>query len=318
MRNGTVNQVSLRSGEQATDQADAHRQRAAAALPMRVRPTWWRHLISSSGMLFVACAVLLLFGWKFPTHRYLTPETGLGYALGIIGGSLMLLLLLYPARKRWRWLSFMGGVKRWFQTHMVMGLIGPICILYHANFRTGAINSNVALFCMLTVSGSGLVGRYIYTRIHHGLSERATTLSELQGNAERLRSVSLSVAFLPELLERLLLEERQLLQRVGNCPMLLKPTYAFVLSQLARRRLNRYVRIALRSAVKHSAAVAQQQQRLAHTARGYVAQRIRATREVSEFQAYTQLFSLWHVLHLPLFFMLLIAGIVHVIAVHVY
>jgi hypothetical protein len=212
----------------------------------------------------------------------------------------------------------MGTVKAWFQTHMMMGLIGPICILYHSNFRTGAINSNVALFCMLTVSGSGLVGRYIYIRIHHGLSERATTLSELQGNAERLRSVSLSVAFLPELLERLLLEERQLLQRVSTCPMLLKPMCAFFLSLLARRRLNRYVRIALRTAAKQSVVVAKQQPRLARTARDYVAQRIGATREVSEFQAYTQLFSLWHVLHLPLFFMLLIAGIVHVIAVHVY
>jgi hypothetical protein len=259
-----------------------------------------------------------VIGWEFPTHRYITPETGVGYALGIIGGSLMLLLLLYPARKRLRWLSFMGSVKAWFQTHMMMGLIGPICILYHSNFRTGAVNSNVALFCMLTVSGSGLIGRYIYTRIHHGLSERATTLSELQGNAERLRSVSLSVAFLPELLERLLLEERQLLQRVGKCPMLLKPMYAFCLSLLARRRLNRYVRVALLTAAKQSAVVAKQQPRLARTARDYVAQRIGATREVSEFQAYTQLFSLWHVLHLPLFFMLLIAGIVHVIAVHVY
>jgi hypothetical protein len=39
---------------------------------------------------------------------------------------------------------------------------------------------------------------------------------------------------------------------------------------------------------------------------------------VAAFEAYERLFSLWHVLHLPLFFMLLIAGIVHVIAVNVY
>ena len=40
--------------------------------------------------------------------------------------------------------------------------------------------------------------------------------------------------------------------------------------------------------------------------------------QVMEFESYERLFSLWHVLHLPLFFMLLIAGIVHVVAVHVY
>lgn len=302
---------------QGVERVEPTLQRSTIA-PAKSRSTWRQYLLSGNGLLFIVCALLLVIGWVFPTHRYITPETGVGYTLGIIGGSLMLLLLLYPARKRWRWLSFMGSVKSWFQTHMVMGLIGPICILYHSNFRTGAVNSNVALFCMLTVSGSGLVGRYIYTRIHHGLSERATTLSELQGNADRLRSVSLSVAFLPELLDRLLLEERQLLQRVGKCPMLLKPMYAFVLSQLAHVRLNRYVWRALRTAAKQSSVLADQQHRLARTARIYVAQRIGATREVSEFQAYTQLFSLWHVLHLPLFFMLLIAGIVHVIAVHVY
>jgi hypothetical protein len=279
---------------------------------------WLRQLFSATGLLFMSCALLLALGWILPTRRYLTPESGVGYALGIIGGSLMLLLLLYPARKRLRWLSFMGSIKGWFQTHMVMGLIGPICILYHANFSTGAVNSNVALFCMLTVSGSGLVGRYFYTRIHHGLSERATTLNELQGNAERLRSVSLSVPFLPELLQRLLQEEQQLLKRVGRCPMLLRPLCAFYLAVGARLRLTRYVRKALREAARQSSVLASQQQRLLSVARGYVRQRISATREVSEFQAYTQLFSLWHVLHLPLFFMLLIAGIVHVIAVNVY
>jgi hypothetical protein len=33
---------------------------------------------------------------------------------------------------------------------------------------------------------------------------------------------------------------------------------------------------------------------------------------------YQRLFGLWHVLHLPLIFMLFLAGIVHVVAVHVY
>ena len=282
------------------------------------QPAWWQRLLIGNGLLFTVCVLLLMVGWLLPTHRYITPQRGLGYALGIVGGSLMLLLLLYPARKRFRWLSFMGSVKGWFQTHMVLGLLGPILILYHSNFSTGAINSNVALFCMLVVSGSGLVGRYMYTRIHHGLTERARTLKELQDNAERLRGVSLSVAFMPELLDRLLEEERRVLTRVGKCPVLLRPPYAFINCQIARLRLNAYISRALRAAAKQPGVLAKQTPRLLKTARAYVAQRIRTTREVSEFQAYTQLFSLWHVLHLPLFFMLLIAGIVHVIAVHVY
>ena len=275
-------------------------------------------MFSATGLMFIICGLFLVLGWIFPTERYLTPESGVGYALGIIGGSLMLLLLLYPARKRLPWLSFMGSIKAWFQVHMILGLIGPICILYHSNFSTGAINSNVALFCMLAVSGSGLVGRYFYTRIHHGLSERATTLAELQNNAERLKAVTLSVPFMPELLQRLLQEEQQLLRRVNSCPVLLRPPVAFLLAAIASDKLTRYVHQSLRMAIRQSAVLVSQQKRLERVARGYIRQRIGTTRELSEFQAYTQLFSLWHLLHLPLFFMLLIAGIVHVISVNVY
>ena len=41
-------------------------------------------------------------------------------------------------------------------------------------------------------------------------------------------------------------------------------------------------------------------------------------RKVAELKLYERLFSLWHVLHLPLFVMLVVSGIVHVIAVHMY
>ena len=50
----------------------------------------------------------------------------------------------------------------------------------------------------------------------------------------------------------------------------------------------------------------------------YVDRRIAATRRVAGFEAYERLFSLWHALHLPLIFILLVAGVVHVIAVNVY
>ena len=39
---------------------------------------------------------------------------------------------------------------------------------------------------------------------------------------------------------------------------------------------------------------------------------------VVEFTAYRRLFSLWHVVHIPLFIMLIVTATVHVIAVHLY
>ena len=50
----------------------------------------------------------------------------------------------------------------------------------------------------------------------------------------------------------------------------------------------------------------------------YISQRLRATREIVEFRVYERLFSAWRVVHVPLFLILIAAGIVHVISVHVY
>lgn len=305
--------------------AAAHRAPAQRALPgVRSldsrRPDRRRSWITWTSLLYLAATLLVAVGYHAPTQRYLTPETGLGYALGILGGSLMLLLLVYPARKRIRWLSFIGSVKAWFQWHMALGIAAPILILYHSNFSLGATNSNVALISMLTVAGSGLIGRYFYTRIHDGLYGHEATLKELQTSANRLRSgaVSISVPFLPELLERIDVEEQSLLVAVARGTSLVRPLISAWRGRQARSRLRRYVRQTLRREAKRSRTVASHKRRLQATARGYIDTRLKATRRVAEYQAYAQLFSLWHLLHLPLFFLLLIAGAVHVIAVHVY
>ena len=85
---------------------------------------------------------------------------------------------------------------------------------------------------------------------------------------------------------------------------------------LARRRIARHIR---RAARRQGPGLdsARGKPRGAGRARAR-GRHIDATRRVAELASYERLFSLWHVLHLPLFFMLLVAGIVHVIAVHVY
>jgi hypothetical protein len=64
-----------------------------------------------------------------------------------------------------RSLRTFGSVVFWFRLHMTLGLIGPTLILFHANFRLGSLNSNVAMFAMLLVAASGIVGRYLYRKI---------------------------------------------------------------------------------------------------------------------------------------------------------
>ena len=282
--------------------------------PLRRRRRW----ITPAGIGFLTSAAVLLWGYNFPTEQYITPQSGFGYALGIVGGSLMLLLLLYPARKRIPGLRVIGTTKLWFQLHMAFGVIGPLLILFHSNFRLGATNSNVALFCMLIVAGSGMFGRYFYAHIHHGLHGRKATLDELRTYAERLRQVSTEVSFLPELVDRIGAQEQVLIQRSERVFLLARPLVGAFGAFVARYRLRSYVQRALKRERAAGNTPAGQDARLRSVARQYIDARLGATRRVVEFSAFEQLFSLWHALHMPLFLMLLIAGTVHVIAVHVY
>jgi hypothetical protein len=277
----------------------------------------WLTPASAAAVLFTA---VLCAGFVLPIERYLTPRRGIGYVLGIIGGSLMLLLLLYSARKRLPWFKFLGSTARWFRAHMLLGVLGPLCILYHSGFRLGAANSNVALFSMLAVASSGLVGRYIYARVHHGLFGSKLTLGELQQNAAGLRASPEAFALLPELMERVESAEHRILG-IGPRVSVLIPLKLLRVSLRVgyeRLRLRRYARQTLRRGAGDSSATAAQRSILQREARRYIDERLLATRRVAGFQAWERLFSLWHALHLPLIFILLAAGVVHVIAVNVY
>jgi len=230
------------------------------------------------------------------------------------------LMLLYSARKRVGWLRWMGSIPAWFDIHMTLGVIGPILILFHSNFSLGATNSNVALICMLIVASSGVVGRYLYTRLHANLEGHEDTLDQLKAAGKRIVSQSPSLEFLPGLLGTLEGLEARWIQPPRN-PLLRVPHLLTggIRVSMAQWRMRVEIRHALRSAQRGgSALLAVHSHRLAKVANNYAHKRFDAGRRITEYQLYEKLFSLWHVLHIPLFFMLLIAGIVHVVAINIY
>jgi hypothetical protein len=200
----------------------------------------------------LAVAGLLYWGYYAHLERYISPQRGLGYWLGIVGGSMMVLLLIYSARKRAAWLAWLGTIPAWFEIHMTLGIVGPILVLFHSNFKLGATNSNVALICMLIVAASGVVGRYIYTRLHARLDDHELTLEQLKAVGERLRTQSSSIAFLPGLLDAIDRAERRwieppkahagrLLHLISGAPRLLFARW------IVRRAIKRAVRSSVRS-----------------------------------------------------------------------
>jgi len=268
----------------------------------------------------IALTVILAVGWMNRNEGHLTPESGLGYWLGIIGGSLMLLLLLYPLRKRAKLLRLIGGMTFWFRVHMILGLVGPALILFHSNFQLGSVNSNVALFAMLTVAASGIVGRYLYTKIHLGLYGRKAAVREILVDVEALKR--LLGDGVPA--SQRIAEELDAFARVAMTPRagaLASFWWMFVLDGRARtlrRRLSAEARGLIKSEARRQGWSRRLRRDRLNAAVEIMTLHLAAVRKAAAFAFYERLFSLWHVLHLPLFFLLVLAAIIHVVAVHLY
>lgn len=269
---------------------------------------------------YAATSIALGLGWLLRERQLVDPAGGAGYWLGIVGASMMLLLLTYPLRKRIRLARFLGATKHWFRAHMILGVAGPVLVLYHCNFRVGSVNSRVALVCMLLVAGSGIVGRHLYARIHRGLYGEKATLQQLQEDlSEALRDSQGVASLLPGVLARLEtlaaeLQGDRITKSLGARNslrwMLRRYHLRFSLARAAKREL--------RARAAQSETVARNYPRLRRASSAYVRDFVRLMGRVAQFSLYERLFSLWHVLHLPLFFMMVLAALVHVLAVHLY
>ncbi len=262
---------------------------------------------------------LIVWGWLNRDNSYITAEEGTGYWLGILGGSAMLLLLLYPLRKKARFMRNWGPVGYWFGAHMFLGVAGPLMILYHANFSTGSLNSNIALFSMLLVAGSGVIGRFLYGRIHMGMSGHKATMAQLREEMQISRGrLNGRFTLSKKILKKIRKYEKRMLRphipvlglfSLGYHGFCSLSTYLSITHQLHR---------SLRQQARKHDWDRRMRKALLRESSQAMREYIRAVRRAGEFQIYERFFALWNLLHLPLFLLLMITGTVHVIAVHMY
>jgi hypothetical protein len=286
------------------------------------RPSLWRRAYVRFGahIGFGTAGVLLIVGWLYRDAHAWRAGDALGYSLGVLALSCMLLLLMYPLRKRLRFLSFLGATKHWFRTHMILGTSGPLLALYHCNFTIGSFNSRVALVSALLVACSGFVGRYIYAKIHQGLYGRRTDLKELLARVQTAAPIAARLAqFVPELTRRLVDFDRHVLvpptSLLGSVAL---PFKLAVITRLQYWKLMRFTRRRLLVEGILSARLERNGARLEEITRNYIRDHLRHVRRVAEFTAYQRLFALWHTIHRPFFVVLLLSVAVHVFAVHYY
>ena len=289
-----------------------------------VLPSGWPKLFrlistNMSKLFYLSIFILIYSGWKNKEFSNITPESGIGYWLGIIGGSLMLILLLYPLRKKVRFLNMFGKIKYWFKLHMLFGVLGPVAILFHANFSLGSTNSNVAFFSMAIVASSGLVGRYLYAKIHHGLYGRKANLKELRESLKESKDnlgnhfkLTKDVVTQIKSSERLLLRSRNIVWATLIWPIV------FIRTAWSKRSIRKSLRKAYVAAGDAKGWDKKMIRSLSRNANNEVQPYIDGLYNMYGFRVFESLFSLWHFLHLPLFFMLVFTGILHVVVVHSY
>ncbi|MGV6801542.1 MAG: pyridine nucleotide-disulfide oxidoreductase [bacterium] len=265
--------------------------------------------------LLISIPVILMWGW-WNRNKYINAETGLGYYLGIAGGLAMLLLLFYPLRKRIPGLRGVGAVSFWFRLHMALGIIGPVLILYHANFGLGSLNSNVALWAMLIVAGSGIFGRFFYTKIHRGLYGKKIELRELMVEAETLRAEWQKDLKSQTLLDHLdQLEKHAFVEATGIFDAAAKAVLITAKARKLHSKLKQNFKRGMKKARqdRDKAAMAKYRSYL-----GFSKKYFQHIEQAAELGFYERLFAAWHILHLPLFFLLVVSAVVHVTAVHLY
>jgi len=265
-------------------------------------------------LVLVLVGLSIWVAYKVATGGYYTPRSNLGFYLGVVGSVMMLAMLAYPLRKHMGFMHRWGALKHWFRIHMIMGIVGPTLILFHSTFHLRSLNATIALVSMLGVVISGIIGRFIYTKIHHGLYGRRATLVEIrQKFAGDSNAVQSRLHFAPRVEEWLKSFERDSTQPDRSfASHLFSPLTLglkrIILAFRCARELQRTMKAGRHLEFRGEASEAIQ------LASSY----LRESQRVAQFSTYERFFSLWHVLHIPLIYILAACTIFHIVAAYMY
>jgi hypothetical protein len=294
-----------------------------------LQAAWWAAVTAKrtkkspslgSWAFFIAISVVVGMAWLGRDEGHLTPQTGTGYWLGITGGLLMLSLLLYPLRKSWKRLSQAGSIQLWFTIHMLFGILGPALVLIHSNFRLESKNATVAMGVMALVVVSGLVGRYIYSQLHGGLSGQRAQLSELLDDAEAMRAAfGEDMQHAPDIDAELrafqAYADQFRTKRFGSFQATL---FLGAKSRRSKKLLRAEAEAVLSARALREHWNVETHRECIDAALEHFDVYFVTVRKAASLHFFERLFRFWHVLHFPLFLLLIIVAVGHVVAVHLY
>lgn len=241
---------------------------------------------------------------RHPLHPWLRPSGYLGQSLGLLALAIFLFLWLYPLRKKVRWLAWTGRVGAWLDVHVGLALTMPLLVAVHAGWRFEGL-IGLGYGAILVVCLSGVVGRYLYTRIPR--SKSGVELTRDQVASERQ-------ALLGELTVVTRLTPAELDEHLATGPVvasgsLLASARTLVVQDLARRRaVRRFSRFLAARGAGDSPLDRTALRRVVRLA----AREAALTQQARMLEATQRVFKFWHVAHRPFAVTALLAVVVHV------
>ena len=265
-------------------------------------------------LVLVLLGLAMWVAYNVATGKYYTPRSNVGFYLGVVGSVMMLLMLTYPLRKHLHFMHRWGALKHWFRIHMIMGIVGPTLILLHSTFHLRSLNATIALFSMLGVVISGIIGRFIYTKIHYGLYGRRATLGKIKAEfAGHSNDAKSRLHFAPRVEQWLQSFERDSMQLDRSFTShLFSPltigSKRIILTFRSARELRKILKTERHPEFPGGASDA------IWLASSY----LRECERVAEFSTYERFFSLWHMLHVPFIYILAACTIFHIVDAYMY
>jgi hypothetical protein len=277
-------------------------------------------MLAGDTFVYLALALLVWGTWRISQLGLFTAGDDMGYWIGVTGAVMMLLLLLYPLRKHLRFAHRWGNIRFWFWLHVVLGVLGPLLILLHSNFKTSSLNAAVALYAMLLVAGSGVAGRFIFLHINRGLQGEQAGLQDVVRRAGMDREDAHSrLAFAPGVEQRLKdFEQREIQPKTGLLSTARAVFWVPVLQWLTYRKCVAELDALLPKMAASQRWSKEDLKRRRHRSKKMVDRYLNSVVRVAQYSAYSFLFSLWHVAHIPFVYVLVLTALVHVYAVHAY
>jgi len=262
-------------------------------------------------ILYVAAAALVLVTFARGLDFYRTPllerahhegywqwKAGgsVGHTLGVVGASMLVLMLLYSVRKRVGVLRRLGPLGLWLDIHIFLGIFGPLLVVLHSTFKVHGLVA-LSFGSMVIVASSGVLGRYLYMQIPRTRAGEERALVELEAEDRELSG---------QLRTRFRLDEAQI---AGLDALVAIPARVGLLGGFARLvtddlRLRSGLRAFARSCRSVPGPVFRDFERV-------VRQKAQVRRRIVLWDRVHELFHYWHVLHKPFAVVMYLFMIVH-------